>query len=179
MKERLPSTYQAATSLQIRQRNFPWARVTLHGMSYFESPDHLTIQFENVPGYMRSLPEAYAKMLNVAAWPVRYDVALGEPLVVNGHTDITLNLTPKTPPIDERGVALINPMDWTVEQVRWSLSGGVNISMSEAYKQIGFYRLPAMQMLTVRTPYATADGIGSFSNYVVNAPIDQKIFSQP
>lgn len=143
-------------------------------MSYFQAPDRLTVQFENVPSYMRSLPDAYAKMLNVAAWPQRYSIALGEPLSVNGHADVAVNLTPKTPPIDERGVALINPTDWTVEQVRWSLSGGVDFSMSETYQQIGVYRLPAMQILTVHTPYATADGAGIFSNYVVNIPIDQQ-----
>lgn len=179
LKAPMPSTYEATALLQLRQRNFPWVRITLRGKSYFEAPDRLAVKFDKVPTYMRSLPEAYAKMLNVALWPEQYTFSLGRSQIVNDHSDFALDLTPKAPPISDRGVALINPTNWTIEQVRWSLSGGVDFNMSEAYQQIGFYRLPVMQTLTVHTPYATADGIARFSDFVLNIPIDNRIFTSP
>ncbi|MBV8424047.1 MAG: hypothetical protein JO349_02560 [Candidatus Eremiobacteraeota bacterium] len=173
-----PRSFQASTSLQLKQRSFPWKRVALNGTSYFEAPNRLAVRFANLPGYMSGLPKAYAKVLNVGAWPEEYNVTLGPPQTINGHTDVMLQLTPKISGSDDRGIALVNPSDWSVEQVSWNLSGGIQLNMSEGYAEIGSYRVPASQSLSIRTPYATADGSVQLANYALNVPINRQIFSQ-
>ena len=175
---RAPRSFQASTSLQLKQRSFPWKRVALNGTSYFEAPNRLAVRFANLPGYMSGLPKAYAKVLNVGAWPDEYNATLGQPRTVNGHTDVMLQLTPKISGSDDRGIALVNPSDWSVEQVSWNLSGGIQLNMSEGYAEVGSYRVPASQSLSIRTPYATADGSVQLANYALNVRINSQIFSQ-
>jgi len=172
-----PRSFKARTSLNLKKRGFPWTKITLQGTSYFQAPNHLAIKFEKVPGYMSALPQAYAKVLNVGAWPQQYNAALGPSQALNGHTAYTLILTPKTGGSD-RGVALIDPSTWTVERVKWDLSGGVQLSMTENYANVDRYRVPSSQQVSVRTPYATADGTGTLRDYAVNVPISDRIFTQ-
>lgn len=177
-KARVPHSFQAATSLQLKQRNFPFTKVALNGTSYFEAPNRMAVRFSKVPGYMSGLPKAYAKVLNVGAWPELYHVALGQPTNLNGHTDVTLELVPKDSQSTDRGVALVNPSDWTVEQVSWNLSGGIKLNMTEGYTNVGTYRVPANQALSIHTPYATVDGNGTLQNYALNVPINSQVFTQ-
>ena len=173
-----PRSFKAATQLQLKQRSFPFTKVALSGTSYFQAPNRLAVRFTNVPGYMSGLPEAYAMVLNVGAWPQEYNASLSQPQNVNGHTDLALSLTPKSPQSSDRGVALVNPANWTVERVDWNLSGGVSLTMTEAYTDVDSYRLPSSQELSIHTPYATADGSATLQNYAVNVPIDGQIFTQ-
>jgi hypothetical protein len=173
-----PQTFQAKTSLQLKQRSFPWTKVALNGTSYFEAPNRMAVKFSKVPGYMNGLPKAYANMLNVGAWPQLYNVALGQTASVNGHNDIALLLTPKDPKSSDHGVALVNQSDWTVEQISWDLSGGIKLNMAEGYAEVGSYRVPSSQTLSIHTPYASADGNATLQNYAVNVPIDVEVFSQ-
>lgn len=172
-----PHSFEAATSLSLKQRGFPWARVNLQGTSYFQAPNRLVVNFTKVPGYMSGLPQAYAKILNIGAWPEQYNAKLGNPKTVDGHTDYALELTPKSGSTD-RGVAMVNPTDWSVEQVTWMLSGGVQLSMAEHYANVQSYRVPSSQSVSVRTPYATADGTAQLRDYVVNVPISERVFVQ-
>lgn len=172
-----PRTFEADTSLNLKKRGFPWTKISLQGISYFQAPNRLAIRFNNVPGYMSGLPQAYAKVLNVGAWPEQYNTTLGQQQTFDGHTDYTLILTPKTGGSD-RGVALVDPSNWTVEQVSWNLSGGVQLSMTENYARVEEYRVPSSQQVSVRTPYASADGTATLRDYTVNVPIDDQIFTQ-
>jgi len=172
-----PRSFKAQTSLNLQKRGFPWTKISLQGTSYFQAPNRLAIRFNKVPGYMSGLPQAYAKVLNVGAWPEQYNATLGPPQTVNGHTDYTLVLTPKTGSSD-RGVALVDPSNWTVEQVKWNLSGGVQLSMSENYTNVDRYRVPSSQQVSVHTPFATADGTATLRDYAVNVPISDEIFTQ-
>lgn len=175
---RAPRTFRASTSMQLKQRSFPWTKVALSGTSYFEAPNRLAVRFAHVPGYMSGLPKAYAKLLNVGAWPDEYYATLSGRRAVNGHTDYVLELAPKAPGSTDHGTAFVNPANWSVEQVSWNLSGGIQLTMSEGYADVGAYRVPATQALSIHTPYATADGSATLQNYAVNVPIDQQIFSQ-
>ena len=172
-----PHTFEANTSMQLKKRGFPWTNVALQGKSYFAAPDHLVVKFNKVPGYMHALPSAYAKIINVAAWPNEYDATLGPEQPVNGHPDYALLLKPKDPKSGDRGVALVDPASWTVEKVTWNLSGGVTLTMAEDYSNVGSYRVPASQTLSVHTPYATADGTAKLQDYRVNVPIDRNVFA--
>jgi hypothetical protein len=174
---RAPRSFEAATQLQLKQRSFPFTKIALSGTSYFQAPNRLAVRFTKVPGYMSGLPKAYATLLNVGAWPQEYNAAMMLPQSVNGHTDLALQLTPKSAQSTDRGVALVNPTNWTVEQVNWDLSGGVTLTMTEAYTNVGSYRVPASQSLSVHTPYATADGNATLQNYALNVPIDTGIFA--
>ncbi len=175
---RAPRSFEAVTQLQLKQRSFPFAKVALSGTSYFQAPNRLVVRFGKVPGYMSGLPKAYATLLNVGAWPQEYNATMMSPQSVNGHTDLALQLTPKSSQSTDRGVVLVNPANWTVEQVSWNLSGGVTLAMTEAYAEVGSYRVPASQSLSVHTPYATADGNATLQNYALNVPIDGGIFSR-
>lgn len=172
-----PQSFTASTTMDLKQRSFPWTKVSLKGTSYFKAPNHFVVKFSNMPGYMNGLPQAYAKILNVGAWPQQYDATMGQPRTFNGHSDYTLNLTPKAGGSD-RGVALVNPANWTVEQVKWNLSGGIELTVSENYTDVGSYRLPAKQNLSVHTPYATADGTAMMNDYAMNVPINEGIFTK-
>jgi hypothetical protein len=101
---------------------------------------------------MNGLPPAYAKVLNVGAWPQRYNATLGRPQAFNGHADYVLDLTPKQGGSD-RGVAFVDPISRSVDQVKWDLSGGIQ-------------------------PYATADGTATMNDYAVNVPIEEGVFSK-
>lgn len=175
---RAPRSFEATTQLQLKQRSFPFKKVALSGTSYFEAPNRLAVHFSKVPRYMSGLPKAYATLLNVGAWPQEYDATLLPPQSVNGHTDLALQLTPKSSQSTDRGVVLVNPVSWTVEQVNWNLSGGVTLTMTEAYTDVGEYRVPSSQSLSIHTPYATADGNATLQNYALNVPIDNEIFAQ-
>jgi hypothetical protein len=175
---RAPRSFEAATQLQLKQRSFPFTKVALSGTSYFQAPNRLAVRFAKVPGYMSGLPKAYATLLNVGAWPQEYNATMLSPQSVNGHTDLVLQLTPRLVQSSDRGVALVNPANWTVEQVNWNLSGGVTLMMTEAYTTLGAYRVPARQSLSIHTPYATADGNATLQNYALNVPIDNGIFAQ-
>jgi len=172
-----PKSFKADTSLRLKQRSFPWTKIDLQGTSYFQAPNRLVVKFNNLPRYMSGLPQAYAKVLNVGAWPEQYNASLGAPQTIDGHSDLTLNLTPKSGSGDH-GVAWVNPSNWTVEQVKWNLSGGVQLSMVEQYANVNSYRVPVAQSVSVRTPYATADGTAKLENYAVNVPIDEQVFLQ-
>jgi outer membrane lipoprotein-sorting protein len=172
-----PQSFTAATTMDLKQRSFPWTKVSLKGTSYFKAPNQLVVKFSNMPGYMSGLPQAYAKVLNVGAWPREYNATLGDSQNFNGHTDYALDLTPKEGGSD-RGVALVNPTNWTVERVTWDLSGGVQLAVSENYADVGSYRVPAKQNLSVRTPYATADGTATLDGYAMNVPINDGIFTK-
>jgi outer membrane lipoprotein-sorting protein len=172
-----PRSFEADTSLQLKQRSFPFTRVALSGTSYFQAPNRLIVKFSNVPGYMRALPQAYSKILNVGGWRDQYDATLLSPQSLNGHTDYVLQLTPKSQSGD-RGVAYVNPADWTVERVVWNLSGGVQLTVSEDYTDMGSYRLPSNQEVSIHTPYATADGNVTLQNYALNVPIDSAVFTR-
>ncbi|HTX03669.1 MAG TPA: hypothetical protein VMD07_08300 [Candidatus Acidoferrales bacterium] len=172
-----PRSFEAATQLQLKQRSFPFTKVALSGTSYFQAPNRLAVRFTKVPGYMSGLPKAYATLLNVGAWPQEYNATMMSPQSVNGHTDFALQLTPKSSQSTDRGVVLVNPANWTVDQVNWNLSGGVTLAMTEAYTDVGSYRVPSSQSLSVHTPYATADGSATLQNYAVNVPIDNGIFA--
>lgn len=172
-----PQSFTASTTMDLKQRSFPWTKVSLKGTSYFKAPNQLVVKFSNMPGYMNGLPQAYAKILNVGAWPQEYNATVQGSQSFNGHNDYALNLTPKDGSADH-GVALVNPESWTVEQVKWDLSGGIQLTVSENYTNVDSYRVPAKQNLSVHTPYATADGIATMNDFALNVPINEAVFTK-
>ncbi len=150
-------------------------RKNLNGTVYYLRPRR-KIEFQNVSGPL-------ARFKDLASSTPTFDEAMAEytitPLTDDG-TVSTYSLIPKNAASRVKSVVVsVNDQSALVANARWAYTNGGNLVFSQAYSNVGNFRLPAKVTIAARFPGYSVDGTLTFSNYKPNAAVAPSVFATP
>ena len=166
-------SYIAAASLSAELRAIVPVHETFKGTVYYLKPTR-KIVFEDVPGPL-------SRFRDLTSTTPTYDQALAEysitPLADDGATS-TYSLTPKKQGARVTNLTVIvNDTSALIEHAMWSYDDGGSLKFDQTYQTIGIFRVPVKETITARFPGYDVDGVITFSDYQLNAPVDSSMFA--
>ena len=166
-------SYQADLHVDVTTHGFPFISPSLDGKAYFQQPDKNAVIFDTVPALASQFKKVYPQLEPPAEWPAVYDVT---PTSDDGTTAQFRLVRKKNGRIDHVDVT-VDDRTATVTSMTYIYKDGGSISFQQTYAVVdGNYVIKA-QSGKVDLPSYHADVASSFSNYKLNVPIDQQVFS--
>jgi hypothetical protein len=167
------NTYQADVTVAVETHGPPFISPTLQGKVYFKKPDRNAVVFDTIPFLAQQAKHVIAQMEPPAEWPEIYDVT---PLSDDGTSAAFRLVRKKNGRIDHVDVK-VDDKTATVVGMTYYYKDGGSVAFTQTYDDIGGMYLVKQQNGKVDIPHYNADVSSSFSNYKVNVPVDDKVFS--
>jgi hypothetical protein len=73
---------------------------------------------------------------------------------------------------------LVDPGQFTIDQIRYDYYNGGHITMSQEFRQVGDYMLLATQSAEIAIPHVSAIASGHYDGYQTNVAIDDAVFER-
>jgi outer membrane lipoprotein-sorting protein len=167
-------SYTANLHVVVALHSMPYVSPSLDGNYYYKRPDKQAIVFRTVPVLAQQFQRIYPKMDPPATWPRLYDAST----LARTPATTTLRLVPK-----RRGrVAYVDVVvdDATAmpSSYRWTYTDGGDVRFDQRYAQIDGNYLIEAQTGKVELPSYNADVTTTFSNFKLNVPVPDDVFSQ-
>ncbi len=171
-------SYQAAVSVDVHLRSFPYASQHLDGTTYFKRPNNYEVVFESVPQYAKGFDKIYSDIGDPSAWSRHFDIALIGEKSVGGHRDLVMRLVQKVRGMIDHEDVAIDPVTWRIDQMEWYYYNGGVISMSQDYQSVGGFAVLAKQHATIHIPFVHAAAEATYGDYRTNVAIDDSVFTR-
>lgn len=166
-------SYQADLHVDVTTHGFPFISPSLDGKAYFQEPDKNAVVFDSVPALASQFKKVYPQLEPPSEWPTVYEVT---PLSDDGTTAQFRLVRKKNGRIDHVNVT-VDDRTATVSAMTYIYKDGGSISFQQTYAVVdGNYVIKA-QSGKVDLPSYHADVASSFTNYKLNVPIDQQVFT--
>jgi hypothetical protein len=166
-------SYQADLRVDVTTHGFPFISPSLEGKAYFEQPDKNAVVFESVPALASQFKKVYPQLEPPSQWSGIYNVT---PVADNGTTAQFRLSRKKDGRIDHVDVT-VDDRTATVTSMAYIYKDGGTISFQQTYAVLNGNYVIKSQTGKVDLPSYHADVASSFSNYKLNVPIDQEVFS--
>ena len=171
-------SYQAAVSVDVHLRSFPYVSQHLDGTTYFKRPDNYEVIFESVPQYAKGFDKIYSDIGDPTAWSRRFDIALVGERTVDGHRDLVMRLVQKVRGMIDHEDVAIDPASWRIDQMEWHYYNGGVISMSQEYQSVAGFAVLSRQHATIHIPFVHAAAEATYGDYRTNVAIDDSVFTR-
>jgi hypothetical protein len=166
-------SYQADLHVAIAMHSFPYLSPTLDGTAYYERPDKNAIVFNTVPALADAFKKVYPQIDPPSAWPSLYTIT---PLADDG-TIATFRLVKKTGGRVSHLDVKVDDRTATIVSETWNYKDGGFVTLDQQYETVGGNFLIKSQSGKVELPSYQADVTSAFSNYKINVPLDDRIFT--
>ncbi|HVA38777.1 MAG TPA: hypothetical protein VNJ51_14310 [Candidatus Dormibacteraeota bacterium] len=161
-------SYEAAITVNVVMRTFPYLRPTLTGHVYWEHPDRSAVVFDTLPGLAGEFKKIYPHIDAPSRWESIYRVTLLAPFQVR--------LVPRKHGRVDHADVRVNP-DGTIASMHWYYNDGGDVSMHQSFATIDGHRLVSGQRIRVELPSYKGDIQAAFSDYKVNVSIPESVFT--
>ena len=166
-------SYKADLHAQVALKTFPYINPTIDGSLYFKSPNREAAIFDTLPALASQFKKVYPRVPLPSQWPSVYTIALrGD---ANGATSFRL-VPIKNGRVEHLDVT-VSDATATITSYTWTYKDGGYITFQQSYKAIGNDYLIDKQTGHVELPSYKADVTNTLSNYKLNVPISDEVFS--
>jgi outer membrane lipoprotein-sorting protein len=175
MISRNPSleSYRARVHVNVRLLSFPFLAPKLDGTSYYHRPDKYEVVFDRMPSYAKGFQRLFDDVGDAAAWEKDQNIALDGMRDLDGRSVIVLRLTKKIhSDILDHTLAYVDPSSFELLQMEWYYTSGGKITMTQQYRELGGYSVPAAQHATIEIPHVHAVADASYEAYQTNVAAD-------
>jgi hypothetical protein len=172
------SSFQAHVDVRLHT-GIPFLNPAMEGTTYFERPDRYEVIFTKAPAYARGVDKLYADTGDPAAWQKRFVVTLAGERAHQGHQDLVLHMVQRVRGMIEYQEALVDPHNWSVEEMSYHYYNGGVITVDQTYRHEGGYSVLSEQHAVIALPHLPrATGSAKYTDYRFNVAIDDGVFTE-
>jgi hypothetical protein len=167
-------SFTANVNADVVMRSFPFLSANVGGIYYHKEPSKDRIVFTSgLPLIAKQFSNVYPHVESPARWHDVYDISVER----EDGTYTTFKLVPRSSGhIDHIDAKVVNASG-ELAQLRWNYSGGGYATLNQTYSKVGAFRLVTRETGHFEDPNYNADLSSTFSNFKVNAPIPDSIFT--
>jgi hypothetical protein len=178
--ERNPSlnSYEGRLHVDLRLTSFPFYRTTLDGTTYYKKPSNYEVTFDHVPRLARGFEKMFTDIGDASNWERRFVVTFAGQVDYQGRKDLELRLVQRVRGMIDHETVLVDPGAWAIDSIRYDYYNGGHITMTQTFRQIGGYSMPAEQNAEIAIPYARAVVHGTYTDYKTNVALDDSVFAK-
>jgi outer membrane lipoprotein-sorting protein len=166
-------SYQADFHVDVKMRSFLPLNPSLDGIAYFKQPDKNAVIFNTVPVLAQQFKRVYPQLEPPAEWSKLYDVTA----VSDDGTTSQFKLVRKKEGRIEHVDVTADDKTATVTSMTYVYRDGGSISFQQTYQAIAGNYVVRSQTGKVELPQYKADVASTFTNYKINVPVDDQVFS--
>lgn len=168
-------SFTANVQADVVMRSFPYLSTSLGGTYYHKQPSKDRIVFTSgVPFIAKAFSNVYPHVESPSRWNDVYDISVERD--EGGFT--TFKLVPRSHAHIDHIDAKIADASGELAQLRWNYAGGGYATLNQTYGRIGSYRLVTRESGHYEDSNYNADLSSTFSNFKVNVPIADSVFTQ-
>lgn len=168
-------SFTATLHAHVAMKSFPYLSADVSGNWYYQQPDRYKVVFTSgMPVIAQQFDKLYVRLEPPAQWRQRNAVTF----VSDDGKATHYRLVPRKPGNVESIDAAIDDKSATVTSMRWNYANGAYAEVRNRYSLVAGNELVESQTGHVEEPGYTGDISSTVSDYRVNAPIPQGIFSQ-
>lgn len=172
------SSFQGRLHVEVRMISFPWLREHLDATTYYKRPSNYEVVFDHVPAYAQGFQKLYTDVGDPSNWGKRFIMSNQGEAPFGGHADIELRLVQRVRGMIDHETVLVNPAQWTIDQIRYDYYNGGSITMSQSFRESGGYLLLTAQRADIKIPHVRAVAYGSYTDYQTNVAVDPAVFEK-
>ncbi len=178
--ERNPSlsSYQGRLHVDLRMTSFPFYRTGLDGTTYYKKPSNFEVVFDRVPRLAKGFDKMFTDIGDASNWEKRFVVTYQGEADFDGRKDLELRMVQRVRGMIDHETVLIDPTSWTIDSIRYDYYNGGHITMTQTFREIAGYLMPAEQHAEISIPYAKAVVYGVYSDYKTNVALDDAVFTK-
>jgi hypothetical protein len=172
------SSFQGRLHVDIRLSSFPFIREHLDATTYYKRPSNYEVVFDKLPSYARGFEKLYTDVGDPSNWERRFVITTAGDVSFEKHHDIALTLVQRVRGMIDHETVLIDPLRWSIDQIRYDYYNGGSITMSQSFRDIGGYRLLSSQRADIKIPHVRAVAYGTYTDYQTNVAVDPSVFEK-
>ncbi|MBV9646636.1 MAG: hypothetical protein JO043_04155 [Candidatus Eremiobacteraeota bacterium] len=167
-------SYKADLHADVALKTFPYLSPSLDGNVYYKQPDKQAVVFDTVPALAAQFKKVYPRLEPPSQWPSLYSMStLGDQ---NGIT--TFRLVPRKHGRVQHLDVRTDDSTATIKSMTWTYEDGGYVTFDETLqKQNNNYLIKTMNG-HVELPAYKADVVLAYSNYKLNVPVSDSVFSE-
>lgn len=168
-------SYTATIHADIAMHTFPYLSPKLEGTYYHKEPSKNKIVFTSgLPFLAKQFSKVYPEVESPSRWNDVYVVSSeGD---ATGYT--TFKLVPRKHGRIDHIDAKVNDQTAEVVSMRWNYNDGGYATLDQTYTPVQGHLLVTQQTGHFEVPHYNADLTSTFSDFKINAPIPDSVFTQ-
>lgn len=172
------SSFQGRLHVDIRLISFPFLRQHLDATTYYKRPSNYEVVFDKVPSYARGFEKLYTDVGDPSNWEKRFVITTAGYATFGKQRDVVLYLVQRVRGMIDHETVLVDPTNWTIDQIRYDYYNGGSITMSQTFHDVGGYLLLTSQRADIRIPHVRAVALGTYSDYQTNVAVNDAVFAR-
>ena len=172
------TTYQGRMHVDVKMTSFPFLREHLDGTTYYKRPSNYEVVFDRLPSYARGFEKLYTDVGDPSDWAKHFVITFEGESMYHNRQDLTLRMVQRVRGMIDHETVLVDPEQFTIDQIRYDYYNGGHITMSQEFRQIGDYLLLAFQNAEIAIPHVRALASGRYDGYRTNVALDDTVFSR-
>ena len=172
------TTYQGRMHVDVKLLSFPYFRQHLDATTYYKRPSNYEVIFDRLPSYARGFEKLYTDIGDPSDWARHFTITFEGETPFGGRSDLTLRMVQRVRGMIDHETVLIDPEQFTIDQIRYDYYNGGHIMMSQEFRPVGSYLLLAAQSADIMIPHVHAVAKGRYDGYQTNVALDDTVFSR-
>jgi hypothetical protein len=172
------NSFQGRMHVDIKLRSFPFFREHLDGTTYYKRPSNYEVVFDHLPAYARGFEKLYTDVGDPSNWAKHFVITYEGETAYEGRLDLKLHMVQRVRGMIDHETVLIDPNQFTIDQIRYDYYNGGHITMSQSFRPVGDYLLLAAQTAEIAIPHVSAIASGSYDGYQTNVAVDDAVFER-
>jgi hypothetical protein len=172
------TSFQGRMHVDVRLISFPFLREHLDATTYYKRPSNYEVVFDHVPGYARGFEKLYTEVGDPSNWSKRFAITYQGEVAYKNRLDLQLHMVQRVRGMIDHETVLIDPAQFTIDQIRYDYYNGGHITMSQEFRQVGDYLLLSTQSAEIAIPHVHAVADGRYDGYQTNVAVDDAVFER-
>ncbi len=172
------SSFQGRMHVDIKLRSFPFLHEHLNATTYYKRPSNYEVVFDHLPGYARGFQKLYTDVGDASNWAKRFVITYQGQVAYEGREDLQLRMVQRVRGMIDHETVLIDPNQFTIDQIRYDYYNGGHITMSQSFRPVGDYLLLSAQTAEIAIPHVSAVASGRYDAYQTNVAVDDAVFER-
>ncbi len=172
------NSFQGRLHLEIKLRSFPFFREHLDATTYYKRPSNYEVVFDHLPGYAHGFEKLYTDVGDPSNWAKHFVITYEGETAYGDRLDLKLRMVQRVRGMIDHETVLIDPNQFTIDQIRYDYYNGGHITMSQSFRPVGDYLLLASQSADIAIPHVSAVADGRYDTYQTNVAVDDAVFER-
>jgi len=171
-------SFQGRMHVDVKLISFPFLRQHLDATTYYKRPSNYEVVFDRVPSYARGFEKLYTEVGDPSNWTKRFAITYEGEVAYHNRQDLQLRMVQRVRGMIDHETVLIDPSQFTIDQIRYDYYNGGHITMSQEFHQVGDYLLLSTQSAEIVIPHVNAIANGRYDGYRTNVAVDDTVFER-
>jgi len=172
------NSFQGRMHVDIKLRSFPFFREHLDATTYYKRPSNYEVIFDHLPGYARGFQKLYTDVGDPSNWAKHFVITYEGETPYQDRLDLKLRMVQRVRGMIDHETVLVDPNQFTIDQIRYDYYNGGHITMSQSFRPVGDYLLLASQTAEIAIPHVSAIASGVYDGYQTNVAVDDAVFER-